>query len=867
MKNLKKFLFIFLALTMAFCLFACGGGGDDDKPCTTHVDENTDGKCDECGETMKEEGGKPSASDLVLIENGEAKFSIAYAQAPSTVLNAINGIKLSLSKLGIEITAAAEKADNVKECEVLIGNITTRADKYKTDGHDYGMEGYVIKIVDSKVIINAGSDEALIDAINEFAEDILGLDDDTEELTDVVMKSDQQVEEIQDDYRITSLSVGGNSMKGYTIAVNKNNEYHMAAAQLLQSNIYERVGYWLEIVDEDKADKSIVIKSVAKDAVDGGLKISASGNKLVIECGYDNKLEDVTEEFISDKIVAARGEVNFTGTVYTDDISVVYYKDFGAKGDGVADDFFALKAAHDFANISGQTVKATSGKTYRINNTCKQGSTTADYISIKTNVDWTGAKFIVDDSNIDYYDGTSKATTNIFVVESDYESFTISDSSKLAHLSGIGKGTTKVDLGLGYPAMLIIYNTNHRVYRRAGSYSESQQAGQYQQEVILIDKDGNVDESTPFLFDYDVVTDVDVIRTDIEHLTIKGGEFTTQGCRIDAYDNDKDKKAGYYARGLLVNRSYTTVDGLKHYTTGDFTTTEHKEQKLEGPHYNGFFYAQRANEVIFKNCVLTGRRYYKVSGTYDFGAKLVNKIRLEGCEQSNFWMEDEEGNIVNSMAISPISGTRYCWGIGGTNMCKNMEYIDSTLSRFDAHQGLMNGKIIGCTINFMALVGGGEMIIEDTTWISVGTGQTNNTMIYLRDDYGSPWNGTITIKNCTAEAAGNDFAVFFHKYTNWDFGYKCYFPNVIIDNLKIESQKNDIPDGAKVNFIYSSCAIIQNDIHLEDYNGENSNPVGPPEFITIINNEKGYKYYIPDKNSFFDETDFSACEEGSLVRK
>jgi len=200
-------------------------------------------------------------------------------------------------------------------------------------------------------------------------------------------------------------------------------------------------------------------------------------------------------------------------------------------------------------------------------------------------------------------------------------------------------------------------------------------------------------------------------------------------------------------------------------------------------------------------------------------------------------------------------------------MCKNMEYIDSTLSRFDAHQGLMNGKIIGCTINFMALVGGGEMIIEDTTWISVGTGQTNNTMIYLRDDYGSPWNGTITIKNCTAEAAGNDFAVFFHKYTNWDFGYKCYFPNVIIDNLKIESQKNDIPDGAKVNFIYSSCAIIQNDIHLEDYNGENSNPVGPPEFITIINNEKGYKYYIPDKNSFFDETDFSACEEGSLVRK
>ena len=38
MKSLKKILFVFLALTRAFCLFACGGGKDD--PCKTHSDEN-----------------------------------------------------------------------------------------------------------------------------------------------------------------------------------------------------------------------------------------------------------------------------------------------------------------------------------------------------------------------------------------------------------------------------------------------------------------------------------------------------------------------------------------------------------------------------------------------------------------------------------------------------------------------------------------------------------------------------------------------------------------------------------------------------------------------------------------------------------
>ena len=865
MRNIKKLLIVFLTLALAFCLFACGGGDD---PCKTHIDENNDGKCDKCSETVEAE--KPGASDITLVEDGEAKFQIVYANGlSSSIISVINSMKTKLLGVGIDVERVVEKTDNIKDCEILIGNVTTRGDKYKIDGHDYGAEGYVIKIIDSKIIINAGSDEMLINAINEFLEDIVEIDDDDKDFTNLVMSATQQVEVIQDDYKITSLSVDGKNMKGYTIALNKSNNYHLAAAKAIQQTIYERTGYWFELVAEDKAtDTSVIIKAVAKDAVAGGFKISTNSKKqLVIECGYDNKLQDTIDEFLSNKIVAVKGDVDFKGTVYTDDISVVYYSEFGAKGNGVDDDFFALKAAHDFANISGQTVKATAGKTYRIYDTCEKGSKKAQYISIKTNVDWTNAKFIIDDTNIDCKDGTDRYSTHIFAVESDYKPYTITDSTVLAKLKGIGQGTTNIDIDLDYPAMLIIYNSNHRVYRRSGDYTESQQSGIAQQEVILIDKDGNVDESTPFLFDYQDVTSVDVIRTDIEHLTIKGGEVTTQGCRVDAYDNATGTKFDYYLRGIYVNRSYTTVSGVKHYVKGEFTTHEQKEQQLEGAHYRGFFYAQEANEVTFENCVLTGRRYYNVAGTYDFGARLANKIRLVGCEQSNFWMKDEEGNTVSSMAISPITNERYCWGVGGTNLCKNMEYINSTLSRFDAHQGLMNGKIIGSTINFMALVGGGKMIIEDTTWISVGTGQVDNSMISLRDDYGSPWEGTITIKDCVAKAAGNDFGIISHTYTNWYYGYKCYFPNVIIDNLEIQSQKNDIPNGATVSFVHSKCAVATGlNIHLENISGaENENPVGPPEFIKIINNSKGYKYYIPDVN-FFKKTDLSECEEGSVVR-
>ena len=110
MKNLKKILFIFLALTLAFCLFACGGGDD---PCKTHSDENEDGKCDKCGETVKEE--QTPAGDLVLVEDGDAKFQIVYADGMSSMLmGKVNKMKTELSGIGIDVERVADKADNVK---------------------------------------------------------------------------------------------------------------------------------------------------------------------------------------------------------------------------------------------------------------------------------------------------------------------------------------------------------------------------------------------------------------------------------------------------------------------------------------------------------------------------------------------------------------------------------------------------------------------------------------------------------------------------------------------------------------------------------------------------------------------------------
>ena len=899
---------------LAICLFSCGH---------SHIDEDKDGVCDECGESVKEEGN-PTA-DLVLVEDGEARFQIVYASGlSSTLMTKINSMKTSLQKVGINVDRIVEKADNAKDCEILIGNIRTRGDKYKTDGHDYGIEGYVIKIVDSKVIINAGSDEALCDAIDEFLKDIIGVDDDGKDFQNVVMTADKQVEVIQDDYKVTSLAVDGKDMKGYTIAFDATNTYYLDAAKALQETVYERTGYWFEFVGADKAtDASVVIKAVAKDAVDGGFKVSSnSKGRLVIECGYDNMAVSAVNDFISDKIVAAKGDVDFTGTVYTDDISVVYYSDFGAKGDGIADDFFALKAAHDFANISKQTVKADSGKTYRIHETRVDGKGAVQYISIKTNVDWGTAKFIIDDTILSGFDGTGRSGKDIFVVEQDTAVVKIENRELLDSVleAGLGKGTEKIDLGLGKAVMIIPYNTSHKVYRRK-NYSAFM--GTSMNEVIVIDKDGNVDEETPVMFDYTSLDYINVYSLDDEPLTISGGIFTTRASSVDIVYYDKEGKKAvhdtYFQRGIEVNRSYTTVKNVQHYVEGEITIEEQLNGKL-GTAYNGFFGASFANEVTFEDCILTGRRCYNkasagisggTTGTYDFRAGRVNKIVLKNCVQSNFFVELDEKNRVTAttednpnaqLSMISIPGTSYQlhWGAGCTDFCKNMEFIGSTVARFDAHQGLYNGKIIDSTVNYIAITGGGNMIIENSRWFAAKPDYNANSLIHLREDYGSVWDGKVTVKDVkayvfTKDAAGNKVSTWLvmHHYKNWYHGYTSVFPSIEIDNLDyydIETREA-LPAGYEVKLCntsvtnepalhlgetkntYASLPEVDTDgdgfvdgtnIKFDgesDWGGvtigskENLNPIKPPEIIKIVNNDGvngggGYVYIIPKTDGF-----------------
>ena len=143
--------------------------------------------------------------------------------------------------------------------------------------------------------------------------------------------------------------------------------------------------------------------------------------------------------------------------------------------------------------------------------------------------------------------------------------------------------------------------------------------------------------------------------------------------------------------------------------------------------------------------------------------------------------------------------------------------------------------------------------------------------IQLREDYGSTWRGTITIKDCEMVDICKDGclkSLFFVRSPNWDFGYKTHFPNMIIDNLKFGGGNKEIeffqPWANNPESPYFYRTVEDENIGVAGAvctdGNENVNPYIPPKFIKVINNEKnGYEITFPDA-PFFKDTELSGVK-------
>ena len=462
------------------------------------------------------------------------------------------------------------------------------------------------------------------------------------------------------------------------------------------------------------------------------------------------------------------------------DGQIVKYSAFGAVGDGVTDDFEAIVAAHEYANERGLKVEADEGATYYVGSHRKSAV-------ILTDVDWCDAHFIIDDSVVKRED----SKYSIFSICSEHEPFkaTLPDGYSLK------RGDKNIGLQFDTKVLIFVENADKRVYIRCGATLAN--SGAAQREVLLVHPDGQIDDSTPVIFDYDKVTDMTVYRVDDAPLLIQGGTFTTySNCGGDA-----KKWCGYW-RGIEVRRSNTTVYNVKH-----LIEREHDDLDASCP-YVGFFLARLANNVVFDSCVMFSHKTYR-HGTYDTQANTANNVTWKNCTQAD--------------RIDRF-GKGY-WGVMASNYVKNLTFDGCVLSRFDAHCGVHNVTIkdseIGEIIN---LVGTGDCYIENTL---LSSGHWH-FFVRLREDYGAIWDGTLTVKNCklrVPRSAGSAYLLRCYWNEHY-FGYKCALPNIYVDGFSVEYLDGGAYDGKL--FIFK--AITDTD---EDLRKNETNPLGVPSVISL----------------------------------
>ncbi len=438
-------------------------------------------------------------------------------------------------------------------------------------------------------------------------------------------------------------------------------------------------------------------------------------------------------------------------------VKYVTYEDFGAYADGINDDYIPIRNAHIYANKNDYEVRATEGKQYHIFREEEYAP-----ISIKTSTDWCGTEIVIHDENI-----VGKVTKDypIFQIVSNIDGRVITSSSILKNIK-LRKTTTRIPelSGNGY-CLCIVYNEDKKQFIRFGL---NENDGKEQQDVFKIDNEGNV--MNEIQWNFDKVSKIVLWPISDDKVTVQNGNFRT----ILPVGQNK-QETGYYNRNIACYRSNCEINNIKHSLTNEESTV--------APYY-GFLKLVQVSDVKISNCKLTAHKY-KHSSTYDLIIDLASNIEVNNVKQDN--LEDNDR-----------------WGITGTNYTKDITYKNCELNRIDAHSGVHNLTIEDSVVGIrgITVVGSGNLKLNNVTTLSP------STLVYLRDDYGSTWNGTINIKNCTIAKAINPQIVTF--YTNYDnnnqphnYGYDLYLPNITIDGLTIN-------DSSNINSKYPNICIFNN---------------------------------------------------------
>jgi len=422
---------------------------------------------------------------------------------------------------------------------------------------------------------------------------------------------------------------------------------------------------------------------------------------------------------------------------------LVTYESFGAVGDGVHDDLPAIQKAHEHANTHGLSVRSKPDATYHLGRR-------ALTVVIATSTDWGTSRFTIDDSK-----GVESHRKALFDVRS------LLEPEKLT-INRLVRDQKHLDARPERDCYVAVMNHKIKRFIRRGLNRNS---GTSQRDCFILRRDGSIESVIDW--NYDHVSSVVARPIDPGKLVLRGGVFTTIANRMK-----QEVGYNYWGRNIVITRSNTEVDGLRHHVVGETSV---------GHPYSGFISVRSCANVKLRNCVATAHKTYKTigaagkpvsMGSYDYMASSVVNFSMIKCMMENI-------------------NDRSRWGVIGTNFCKNILLEDCVLNRMDAHMGASGGYTIRrCTLGHAGLnaIGRGLLLVEGSTLLGA-------SMISLRSDYGSTWEGKIVIRNCRWTPAGGRSVTpcMLHMRNDGthDFGYPCFMPEtVVIDGLYVDDSNH-----------------------------------------------------------------------------
>ena len=422
---------------------------------------------------------------------------------------------------------------------------------------------------------------------------------------------------------------------------------------------------------------------------------------------------------------------------------VVTYEEFGAVGDGVADDLPAIRDAHAHANQHGLPVRSTPGATYHLG---RRALTAV----IATHTDWGTSRFIIDDSQ-----GVENHRLPLFEVRSLLKPVPL-------EIKRLARNQARLDVRPATDCLVRVENRNRKIFIRRGL---NRNDGTAQQEVFILRRDGSINGLIDW--DYDVITRVEARPIDPQRLLLRGGVFTNIANRMQ-----QEVGYNYWGRNIRISRSNTEVDGLTLRVTGETEV---------GHPYGGFLSVSQCANITLRNCSIDGRKTYQTigsagkpvsMGSYGYSANSVVNFIMSHCRMENI-------------------NDRSRWGVIGTNFMKNILLEDCVLSRMDVHQGVSGSYIIRrTTLGYAGLnaIGRGRLVVEDSTL-------HGHNLVSFRSDYGSTWEGDVLIRNSrwipSAGAPANPVMFGMNNDGMHHFGYPCFMPRTIrIEGLTVDDSQH-----------------------------------------------------------------------------